>query len=375
MAWNEPGNGKNPWSNRPEQGPPDLDEVVKNLQKKVTSIFGGGRGGRSGAAGPGAGGAFGIAMIALALWGLSGLYTVDEPERGVVLRFGEYSQTTMPGLRWHIPWPIESVEKVNIGEVNRFDYKNQMLTADENIVYIELQVQFQRADAQAYLFNVRTPDETLEQVSESAIREIVGKSRADAVLGQGRGEIVQKSKILMQETLDLYGTGIEVTSVNVVKAQPPPEVQAAVDDATKAREDQQRFRLEAQAYANDILPKARGAAARERENAEAYKSRVVNDAEGEASRFVQLLTEYEKAPQVTRQRLYLEAIEDVYANSAKILLDADGSGNLIYLPVDKLLEQGKRAAARESQTTNSLSVQDSAGEARAREDRRNRRSR
>lgn len=348
MAWNE-GNGKNPWGNRPNQAPPDLDEVVKNLQKKVTSLFGGGRGRPGGGSTPGAGGLWFFALIGLGLWGLSGVYTVDAPERGVVLRLGEYSQTTMPGLRWHIPWPVETVEKVNIAQINRFDYKNQMLTADENIVYIEVQVQYRRADAQAYLFNVQQPEETLQEVSESAIREVIGKSVAESILGQGRDLIVQDGKILMQETLNLYETGIEIQSVNLVKAQPPPEVQAAVDDATKAREDEQRLRLEAQAYSNDILPKAEGEAARRREDSEAYKARVVADAQGEASRFTQLLTEYEKAPEVTRERLYLESIESVYGNSSKVLLDAQGSGNLIYLPVDKLIEQGARGGSRQNQ--------------------------
>ena len=349
MAWNE-GNGKNPWGNRPDQTPPDLDEVVKNLQKKVTSLFGGGRGGRPGSSKQGAAGLWFFALIGLVLWGLSGVYTVDAPERGVVLRFGEYSESTMPGLRWHMPWPIETVEKVNVAQVNRFDYKNQMLTADENIVYIEVQVQYRRADAQAYLFNVQFADETLKQVSESAIREVVGKSTAESILGLGRDAIVQDGKLLMQETLTQYKAGIEIQSVNLVKAQPPPEVQAAVDDATKAREDEQRLRLEAQAYANDILPKAEGEAAKRSEDAQAYKARVVNDAEGEASRFTQLLTEYEKAPEVTRERLYLESVESVYANSSKVLLDAEGSGNLIYLPVDKLIEQGARGGSRDSQS-------------------------
>ena len=347
MAWNE-GNGKNPWNNRPDQTPPDLDEVVKNLQKKVTSLFGG-RGRPGGGSKPSAGGFWLFALIGLVLWGLSGVYTVDAPERGVVLRFGEYAQSTMPGLRWHIPWPVETVEKVNVAQINRFDYKNQMLTADENIVYIEVQVQYRRADAQSYLFNVQFADETLKQVSESAIREVVGKSTAESILGLGRDAIVQSGKALMQETLNLYQAGIEIQSVNLVKAQPPPEVQAAVDDATKAREDEQRLRLEAQAYANDILPKAEGEAARRREDAEAYKARVLNDAEGEASRFSQLLTEYEKAPEVTRERLYLESVESVYRNSSKVLLDAEGSGNLIYLPVDKLMERGSRGGSRESQ--------------------------
>lgn len=335
MAWNEPGKGQDPWKGgNGEQGPPDLDEVVRNLQRRISSMFGGGGGGSSLA---------GLGLIAIALvvaWLGTGIYKIDEAERGVILRFGKFSETTLPGLRWHLPWPIESVEKVNVSKINSFPNKSLMLTADENIVDVDLTVQWRAADANAYLFNVRDPDQTLNDVAESAIREVVGKSGMDFVLGEGRTEIAQRTRSLLQETLDLYGTGIEVTSVNVRDAQPPEQVQAAVEDAIKAREDKERFGLEAQAYANDILPRARGQAVRRLEEAEAYKEQVVADAQGEADRFLKLLAEYEKAPQVTRQRLYLETIESVLDGASKVIVDVPEGNNLMYLPLDKLMQQG-----------------------------------
>jgi membrane protease subunit HflK len=325
MAWNESGNGKNPWDRGGSEGPPDLDKIVRDWQKRFNSLFGGGGGGgrrpRDGASGAMV---VGLAVLILIGWAATGLYRVNEAERGVVLRFGKYQATTQPG---------------NITEITPFSQQTRMLTADENIVVVDMVVQFQKADAVAFLFNVRDPDGTLRDVSESVIREVVGKNGVDFVLLQGRAEIAVQTQELIQEALDEYGAGIIVTKVNLQDTNFPSQVEAAVQDAIKAREDKERLAFEAQSYANDVVPKARGEAARRKQDAEAYKARVIADAEGEAARFEKLLTEYEKAPEVTRQRLYIEAIEDVYANSSKVLLDAGGSGNLIYLPIDKLMEQ------------------------------------
>jgi membrane protease subunit HflK len=279
------------------------------------------------------------------VWLFSGLYKIDEPERGVVLRFGRYVKTADPGLQWRIPWPVDQVVRVNVANIERFPYSTRMLTADENIVQVDLAVQYRLAEPRAVVFNVRDPVETLQEVSESAIREIVGANELDFILREGRAEIVRKTKELVQVSLDNYGTGIEVTSVNLQDANFPSQVQEAVQDAIKAREDKDRLALEAEAYRNDIVPRARGAAARIVAEAEGYRERVIADAEGNASRFLALLEEYSQAPEVTRERLYLESIEEIYKNSNKVIMDASGTGNLLYLPIDKLLERGGRAMA------------------------------
>jgi membrane protease subunit HflK len=342
MAWNDSGNGKSPWSQDPQQGPPDLDEVVKKMQERLGSLFGGsGGGGRSGLGG------FSFGLIAALIIGAllaGGFYKIDAPEQGVILRFGKYTTTTQPGLHWRIPL-IDEVIKVNIANTEEYDHQTQMLTTDENIVSIEMSVQYRRSDAKAWVFNVRNPSLSLSEVSQSAIREVVGTSTAQRVLGFGRAEIVDRTKQLLQQTLDQYGTGIEIMVVNLVNATPPAEVQAAVDDATRAGEDQERLILEAEAYENDILPRARGKAVRQIQDAEAHKARVVADAEGESSRFLALLAEYHRAPEVTRKRLYLQTIEEVYGSVSKVFLDAASSGNLLYLPVDKLMEQRRQGGA------------------------------
>jgi len=346
MAWNEPGGNKSPWGKRPEQGPPDLDEVVRNLQKRLAGLFGGrGGGGKGGAGGGGGGAARGIGLgaivgILLVVWAFTGLYTVDAAERAIVLRFGKYQSTQQPGLRWHIPWPVERKLLVNIGNVESFSDQTRMLTSDENLVDINLAVQYRRADPLMYLFNVRDAEATLREVSESAIREVVGRSGLDFVLEEGRQDIAARTKELIQRTLDGYRTGLSVTTVNLQDVKVPDQVRPAQQDAIKAREDKERVALEAQAYANDILPKARGSAARRVQDAQAYRARVVADAEGESQRFTQLLAAYERAPAVTRQRLYLETIESVLGDARKVLIDAN-TGNLMYLPIDKLLEQGR----------------------------------
>ncbi|HWK74710.1 MAG TPA: FtsH protease activity modulator HflK [Povalibacter sp.] len=352
MAWNEsggnPGGKRNPWGggNKPEQGPPDLDEVVRNLQRRLSALFGGGGGGPRGIGTPGPIRGFGlggIAAVLVVVWAFTGLYTVDAAERGIVLRFGKHVATTMPGLRWHLPWPIETRQLVNIQTIESFSDQTRMLTSDENLVDINMEVQFRRAVPLDYAFNVLRPDDTLKEVAESAIREVVGRSKLDYVLESGRLDIVVRTKELIQRTIDAYKTGIEVTSVNLQDVKVPNEVAPAQADAIKAREDRDRFSLEAQAYANDIIPRARGAAVRQLQDAQAYRARKMADAEGESQRFLKVLAEYESAPAVTRERLYIETLETVLASSKKVVLDTKGgSGNLLYLPIDKLLEQSRR---------------------------------
>ncbi len=349
MAWNESGNGKNPWDRGRNQGPPDLDKIVRDWQQRLNTFLRGGKGGGNRGEGttmpPAGGPVLGLlALVGFVLWLATGLYRVDAAERGVVTRFGAFQVTTEPGLRWHFPWPIERVERVNIGEVVPFSQQTRMLTADENIVVIDLVVQYRRAFPEKFLFNVRDPEATLRDVSESAIREVIGKSQLDFVLGEGRTEIAVLTEKLIQQTLDEYDAGMFVTKVNLQDANFPSQVQAAVEDAIKAREDRERLAFEAEAYAKDVLPRARGEAVRRQEDSEAYRSRVVADAEGEASRFSQLLEEYQRAPGVTRQRLYLEAVEEIYANASKVLVDTSDGSNLIYLPVDKILEQRNKQA-------------------------------
>jgi membrane protease subunit HflK len=365
MAWNDSGGnsgGKrnNPWGggNKPEQGPPDLDEVVRNLQRRLSALFGGSSGGGSRTSGSsGAGRGFGIGTIVLvliAIWAFTGLYQVDAAERGIVLRFGRHVATTMPGLRWHMPWPIETRQLVNIQTIDSFSETTRMLTADENLVDINLEVQYRRAVPLDYAFNVEAPDATLREVSESAIREVIGRSKLDYVLESGRLDIVVRTKELVQRTIDAYKTGIEVTSVNLQDVKVPNEVASAQADAIRAREDRDRFSLEAQAYANDIIPRARGAAVRQVQEAQAYRSRKIAEAEGEAQRFTKLLAEYERAPAITRERLYIETLEAVLASSKKVVLDTRGSGNLVYLPIDKLLEQGRQPRVETSDVNSTV---------------------
>lgn len=363
MAWNEPGGSgdKDPWGGRgggKDQGPPDLDEVVRNLQKKFGGIFGGGKGGATGGGGAGKTGSLGLGLIGailIAVWGFSGLYTVEEGTRGVVLQFGQYNKTTMPGLHWY-PRFIQSVEVVDIEQIRGMSIgfrsgtsarattvgssvgrESLMLTQDENIVDVKLAVQYKVKSASDYLFRVLDPETTLRQAIESAIREIIGKNNMDFILREGRAEITAQARELIQTILDRYETGLQVTTVNLQDAQPPEQVQDAFADAVKAREDQVRVTNEAEAYANDIIPKARGNAARQLSEANAYKEQVIANATGEASRFSQVLAEYKKAPEVTRKRLYLEAVESVMSNSSKVMVDIKGGGNLLYLPLDKMM--------------------------------------
>ena len=342
MSWNNDDN-RNPWQNDRDQGPGDLDAMVRDLQRKLAGLFGGrGRGGRGNGAGRSGNGGRGMAAtvigVVVAAWAFWGLYMVDDAERGVVLRFGEFHAITQPGLRWRIPL-VDTYELINTNVTERYSYRGSMLTEDENIVLVDLVVQYRRTDPEAYLFNLREPEATLQDVTSSAIREVVGKNLLDFILTEGRAEIAAETQTLIQSTLDFYGTGITVYEVNLQDANFPPDVEASVQDAIRAREDRERMSLEAQAYSNDVIPRARGAAAREIQAAEGYRARVTADAEGEADRFEQILREYEKAPGVTRQRLYIETLEQVLANSTKVLLDAEGGNNLLYLPLDRLVER------------------------------------
>lgn len=375
MAWNESGNGKNPWDRgRGQGGPPDLDKIVREWQQRISALFGG----RRRTDGPGNSSMFLVLLVVIAIgWAATGFYRVDESVRGVVLRFGQFQvPATMPGLRWHLPWPIEQVEKVNITAVNRFSRTTRMLTADENIVVVDMVVQYRNADPTAFLFNVREPEIVLGNVSESAIREVIGQSQMDYILGAGRAEIAINTAEVIQEALDYYGIGIVVTKVNLQDVNFPSQVEAAVQDAIKAREDEVRLGFEAQTYANDILPRARGEAVRRIQDAEAYREGVIANAQGEAARFEKLLVEYHKAPEVTRERLYIEAIEDVYAEANKVLMDASGSGNLLYLPVDKIIEaqQQRRSSGPASGNTAGVSGSSdtAAGSRAARDDQRRR---
>lgn len=351
MAWNDP-----QWGNDGKRdGPPDLDELWRNFNRRLNSLFGRKGGGGGGSAGGGRefqipGGVGLLVGLAVLVWLVSGFYIVDAGERGVVLRFGKYLETTQPGPRWHLPYPVETVEVVNIEQVRTVEvgYHNNvkakvlsealMLTDDENIIDLQFSIQYTLKDPEDYLFSNRDTDSAVKQVAETAMREIVGKSKMDYVLYEGRADIAVRATKLMQDLLDRYRTGINISKVNMQQAQPPEQVQAAFDDAVKAGQDQERLKNEGQAYANDVIPRARGVAARLIEEANAHKARVVDQAEGEASRFSQILVEYSKAPQVTRERLYQDAMQQVLSNTTKVLVDDKQGGNLIYLPLDKLMQ-------------------------------------
>ena len=354
MAWNEGGNGEGPWKKKGDQ-PNDLDKIVQDWQRKLSGIFGGGRRGSA----QGRSGGYVLPVLLIVAWGLTGFYRVDEAERGIEQRFGAYTQTTMPGLRWHRPFPVEVVDIVNIVEVNDYRFRTEMLTADEQYVFIDMVVQYRRSDPVKYSFEVEDPELTLQDVTESALRGVVGTTSLDLLIGERREQIPDRTQVELQKTLSDYGAGITITSINLSKVDYPNSVQEAVDDTQKARNDKERIELEANTYRNDIIPRARGAAQRVLQDAEAYRSRVTADAEGEAARFTALLTEYQKAPRVTRDRLYLDAIEEVYSNSNKVIIDSESSGNILYLPLDQLMRGGSRGTpgsetnrSSDSQTSN-----------------------
>lgn len=359
MAWNEPGgNDNDPWGNRKNNnsgGPPDLDEVIKNLKNWFNSLSGkkppGGGPARNGAGGGGSGlpmgslGGKGLGLIVAVLgiiWLLSGIYVIQPAQAGVVTQFGAYVKTTAAGPHWRIPWPVQAVEKVDVEEIRSARLTGQLiLTQDENIVDIDLAVQYNIKNAAHYLFNVSGPDRTLQEIVESALREVVGSTNLESVLTTGRDVVWNTTQDNLQQVLDEYEAGIFVTAVNLERAQPPEEVQAAFSDAIKAREDKERFINEAEAYRNEVLPRARGDAQRALEESEAYKTRVEQSAVGESERFLSLLEEYSKAPEVTRERLYLEAMETVFGNTSKVLMDNDSGNSLMYLPIDQLVNQNR----------------------------------
>src|SRR5512140_1022795 len=351
MSLNDPQWGKKGGDN----GPPDLEELWRNFNQKLNGLFGR----RAGGGGPSmqppsmrqiGGGAGLLVALVLVVWLASGFYTVDEKQRGVVFTFGKYTELTSPGLRWRFPFPFQSQEIVNLSQVRTVEigYRNNvktkvlkesiMLTGDENIIDIQFAVQYTLKDPLAYLFNNKRTDDTVLQAGEAAFREVVGASKMDFVLYEGREQVATEAQKLIQQILDRYKTGILISNVTMQNAQPPEQVQAAFDDAVKAKQDLERQKNEGQAYFNDVVPKARGAASRLTEEAQGYRQRVVANAEGEASRFKQVLAEYSKAPQVTRDRMYIETVQQIMSSTSKILLDAKSGGNLLYLPLDKIMQ-------------------------------------
>src|SRR5919201_3799666 len=344
------------------QGPPDLDELWRNFNRRLSEIFrrrGHGAGDEPprppSARGLG-GGAGALIALVLAVWLASGFFIVVEGQRGVVLSFGKFSDERMPGLRWRWPWPIQSHEIVNLSQVRTLEvgYRNNvrtkvlkeslMLTDDENIVDLQFAVQYVVKDARDFIFNVRRPDESAMQIAETAMREVIGKNRMDAILYETQVDVANKARDLMQAIHDRYGTGIQVSTVTIQNAQPPEQVQAAFDDAVKAGQDRERQKNEGQAYANDVIPRARGTASRLQQEADGYRQRVIASADGDASRFKQVLTEYAKAPQVTRERIYIDTMREILSSTNKVMMDYRGSGNLLLLPLEKLLQQAAGAA-------------------------------
>lgn len=353
MGLNDPQWGKN----KGDSGPPDLDDVLRNVNKKINNIFGqkGGGGNDDGPRDkePKQQSGSNIALILgllVVVWLGSGFYIVDEGHRGVVLRFGQFIETTPAGLRWHLPYPVEKVEIVNVSQVRTVEigYRNNvrskvlreslMLTDDENIIDIQFAVQYILNHPENFLFKNRNPDDAVLQAAETAIRQVIGKSKMDYVLYEGREQVAAKATQLMQKILDRYEIGISISKVTMQNAQPPEQVQAAFDDAVKAGQDRERQKNEGQAYANDVTPRAVGNAARLIQESEGYKQRVIVSAEGDARRFEQILVEYSKAPKVTRERLYLDMMQQVLSSTSKILVDQKSGNNLLYLPLDKLIQ-------------------------------------
>ena len=345
MAWNEPGGGRDPWGgNRNNDGPPDIDEALKKLKEKLGFLGGG--------SGSGSGSGKGLVPISLfviaVLWGLLGFYQVDQKEQALVLRLGKYHDTLGAGLKWNPPL-VDKVVIVPVTEERQYSARGLMLTQDENIVEISLTVQYNIANARDFVLNIKEPETSLKQATDSALRHVVGSTGLDGVISTGREQVAEGTAQKLQDLLDIYGSGINVVKINIEEARPPTEVKAAYDDVIKAREDLERLVNEAQAYSNGIIPEARGQAQRLREEANGYKSQVVSKSEGEAKRFTKLLAEYKKAPEVTRERLYIDAIEQVMTNSSKVLMDTEGGNNMLYLPLDKIMQQGASTQIRSSE--------------------------
>ena len=361
-------NSQNQDGKKPDEGPPDLDQLWRDFNQRLNRLFGNKGGGRGGDGGFGSemkGAGIGVGLIVaivLFLWLISGFFIVQEGQTAVVLTFGKYSHMAPAGFNWRWPYPIQSHEIVNVSQVRtvevgyRSNVRNKqarealMLTDDENIIDIQFAVQYKLKNASDWIFNNRDQEEMVRQVAETAIREIVGRSKMDFVLYEGREKVALDVSQLMQQIVDRYKSGVQVTNVTMQGVQPPEQVQAAFDDAVKAGQDRERLKNEGQAYANDVIPKARGAASRLLQEAEAYRARVIANAQGDAARFKQVLVEYQKAPAVTRERMYLETMQQIFTNTTKLLVDAKGSGNLLYLPLDKLIAQSTAADAAASKS-------------------------
>jgi len=374
MPWNEPGrgggNGQDPWKGGGQQ-PPDLDEVFANVQKRLKKIMGGGGDddhGKSSGNGPGFGGIVILIALLAGIWAAWNMvHIVDESERGVVLRLGEYSRTLSPGLKVTWPAPVETVQKVNVTQVRSIENRTRMLTGDENLIDLGYAVQYRVVNAEKFLFNVQEPVRSLREATDSAIREIVGTNNMDFILEAGRDVIAMTSGELLQQIVEGYDSGIRVESFNLQEVRPPSQVEGAFSDVVRAREDQIRFANEAQAYANQVVPEARGRAARIREEAQAYRDSLIARAEGEADRFIAQYEEYARAPQVTRQRLYLETLQGLYSSVPKVLLDVEQGNNMFYLPLDRMTGQSGSAppppmlSAGDRQGENSVATESRSG--------------
>jgi modulator of FtsH protease HflK len=355
MAWNEPDNNdrkNDPWGSKPgkkDQGPPDLDQLADDMLKKLGGLFGGPKkGGSGGGSNTGDGVPSGLVaaalVIAVAIYAFTGFYTVDEQERGVVLRLGRAQDAVvLPGLHWNPPL-VDSVNIINVTRVYDQRFDNTMLTEDDNIVDIAMSVQYVITDAHKYFLNVEDPEISLQQAAESALRHVVGGTVMDEVINTGREILAVETRDRLQSYLDAYGTGITINQLNIAQSQPPQQVRAAFDDVIKASEDSQSIQNDARRYASQVVPEARGGARRQMEEANAYKDRVIARAQGEAQRFEQLLVEYQKAPDVTRKRLYLDTMQDVLANSSKVMIDVEGGNNMMYLPLDQLMQKARSNA-------------------------------
>lgn len=362
MAWNQPGNDKDPWGGRGgnNSGPPNLDEALKKFQEKLGGVFGGGSGGGSNRGGrSGFGGLFIVAIIiAVVIFVGSGFYQVDTKERAVVLRFGAFSKIETEGLKWRVPF-LDQVIIVNATTARQYSSRGLMLTQDESIVELPLTVQYNVADVRAFALNVRDPEVSLRHATDAAVRHVVGSTELSQVLSEGREKIAREVLARLQAYLTTYDAGINVMNVNIQEARPPQEVRDSFDDVIKAKEDEARFKNQAQAYANGVIPEARGRAQRMLEEAEAYRAEVIARAEGESDRFEKLLVEYKRAPGVTRERLYIDAVEQVMNNASKVMVDVKGGNNMLYLPLDRMNLGGATAApmstrqAQESYTSSS----------------------
>jgi len=365
--WNKPGgNGQdqNPWGQGGrDQGPPDLDEIVRKLQQKLSGLFGGGKGTGGSDRGPSRANGIGLGLILVvivATWLASGFYVIQQGQRGVVLRFGKKSEVTEAGLHWHLPYPMESVMPVDVKKTYRVEIgyrgnsdnpvpsESLMLTKDENIIDLGFGIQYRIKNAADYLFNVRDVEDTIRQAAESSIREVAGNSTMDFLMGQGREQVAGQVHELLQKILDDYKTGILITEVRNQQAGPPDDVQAAFDDAVRAREDQQRYINDAQAYANRVTELAQGQVVRINQDAEAYRKQIEDHAKGDAERFDRIAVEYAKAPSVTRERMYIETVQQMLSNTTKVFVDQKHGNNLIYLPLDKLMSRASKEDSLDS---------------------------